>query len=71
MEVAAQVRGGGQEMGRRAGTENVIGIAGFGAAAAASARDLSDGKWAVIEKLRNILEKTLEASGKPLILVGD
>ncbi|MBN9586583.1 MAG: cysteine desulfurase [Afipia sp. 62-7] len=28
----AQVRGGGQEQGRRAGTENVIGIAGFGAA---------------------------------------
>jgi cysteine desulfurase len=28
----AQVRGGGQELGRRAGTENVTGIAGFGAA---------------------------------------
>ncbi len=28
----AQVRGGGQEQGRRAGTENVMGIAGFGAA---------------------------------------
>jgi cysteine desulfurase len=70
VEVSAQLRGGGQEMGRRAGTENIIGIAGFGSAAAASARDLSDGKWAAIEKLRNILEKTLEASGKPLILVG-
>ena len=70
VEVAAQVLGGGQEMGRRAGTENVIGIAGFGAAAEASDHHLSDGKWATIEKLRNILEKTLEASGKPLILVG-
>ena len=30
--------GGGQERGRRAGTENVAGIAGFGAAAAAAAR---------------------------------
>ncbi len=28
-DVAAQLRGGGQEMGRRAGTENVIGIAGL------------------------------------------
>ncbi|MGL5165891.1 MAG: cysteine desulfurase family protein [Afipia sp.] len=28
----AQLRGGGQEQGRRAGTENVVGIAGFGAA---------------------------------------
>lgn len=31
---AAQVLGGGQERSHRAGTENVIGIAGFGAAAA-------------------------------------
>lgn len=32
----AQVRGGGQEQGRRAGTENVVGIAGFGAAVTAA-----------------------------------
>lgn len=32
----AQVRGGGQEQGRRAGTENVTGIAGFGAAVMAA-----------------------------------
>jgi cysteine desulfurase len=30
------LRGGGQELGRRAGTENVVGIAGFGAAAKAA-----------------------------------
>ena len=30
------LRGGGQELGRRAGTENVAGIAGFGAAASAA-----------------------------------
>lgn len=34
LEVAPVLRGGGQEMGRRAGTENLIGIAGFGATAA-------------------------------------
>ncbi len=34
--------GGGQERGRRAGTENVPGIAGFGAAAMAALRDLND-----------------------------
>ena len=33
LPLAAIVRGGGQERGRRAGTENVPGIAGFGAAA--------------------------------------
>ena len=39
LDVTAGIRGGGQEMGRRAGTENVIGIAGFGAAAEAVGRD--------------------------------
>src|SRR5579862_5381196 len=34
------LRGGGQERGSRAGTENVSGIAGFGAAAAAARLDL-------------------------------
>ncbi|THD59679.1 cysteine desulfurase family protein [Phenylobacterium sp.] len=34
--------GGGQERGRRGGTENVPGIAGFGAAAEAALRDLTD-----------------------------
>ncbi len=62
--------GGGQEMGRRSGTENVIGIAGFGAAAEAAMRDLADGKWREIEKLRNILEMTIEESAKDTIFVG-
>lgn len=35
------VRGGGQEKGHRAGTENVAAIAGFGAAAAEAARTLA------------------------------
>jgi cysteine desulfurase len=34
--VAAQILGGSQERGRRAGTENLMGIAGFGAAARAA-----------------------------------
>jgi cysteine desulfurase len=34
------LRGGGQERGRRAGTENVAGIAGFGAAAGAALAEL-------------------------------
>ncbi len=36
------LRGGGQERGRRAGTENVPGIAGFGAAARAAGEGLAD-----------------------------
>ncbi|MEM9268311.1 MAG: aminotransferase class V-fold PLP-dependent enzyme, partial [Pseudomonadota bacterium] len=39
-DVSALLKGGGQEMGRRSGTENVIGIAGFGAAAEAAQRAL-------------------------------
>ena len=50
-DIAAQLRGGGQEMGRRSGTENIIGIAGFGAAAEASAHDLDAGGWGKVEKL--------------------
>jgi cysteine desulfurase len=38
--IVRQQHGGGQERGRRAGTENVAGIAGFGAAAMAAGRDL-------------------------------
>jgi cysteine desulfurase len=37
--IDALIKGGGQERGARAGTENVAGIAGFGAAAAATQRD--------------------------------
>ena len=66
----AMLRGGGQEMGRRSGTENVIGIAGFGAAAQAAHRDVMAGKWDEIEKLRNILERALEALSKKTIFVG-
>ncbi len=62
--------GGGQEMGRRAGTENVIGIAGFGAAAEAAGRDLDAGVWDGVEKLREILESALADFSNETIFVG-
>jgi cysteine desulfurase len=71
IEVPAQLKGGGQEMGRRAGTENLIGIAGFAAAAEATARDLADGVWDEVAELRNILESELSASAKETISVGN
>ena len=52
------LRGGGQELGRRAGTENVAGIAGFGAAAKAAIAALEPDA-AHIGGLRNRLENGL------------
>ncbi|WP_424986169.1 cysteine desulfurase family protein [Microbulbifer sp. S227A] len=69
-DLAAQIRGGGQEMGRRSGTENVVGIAGFGAAAEAAVRDVVCGAWARVEEFRNILENALVAATKNTIFVG-
>jgi cysteine desulfurase len=71
IEVPPQLKGGGQEMGRRAGTENLIGIAGFAAAAEAAARDLANGVWDEVAELRNILESQLSAATKETISVGN
>jgi cysteine desulfurase len=71
LDVGAQMRGGGQEMGRRAGTENLIGIAGFGAAAQAAAVDLADGIWERVAQLRNILESALSDRASGTISVGN
>lgn len=64
------IQGGGQEMGRRSGTENVIGIAGFGAAAEAAQRDLERGVWERIARLRDDLEERLAAAAPDLIVFG-
>ena len=54
------LRGGGQELSRRAGTENVVGIAGFGAAAKAALAALE--RDAVrLDGLRRRLEEGLRA----------
>ena len=71
LDVASQLKGGGQEMGRRAGTENLIGIAGFAAAAEAAARDLADGIWERVAEIRNILDSALSAMGFDIISVGN
>ncbi|WP_108484118.1 cysteine desulfurase family protein [Oceaniglobus ichthyenteri] len=70
LDLPVLIKGGGQEMGRRSGTENIIGIAGLGAAAQAASEDLANGIWDGVAELRNILETALEASEKVTILVG-
>ena len=70
VETLPVLTGGGQEMGRRAGTENIIGIAGMGAAAEAAQRDLEAGLWDEVEELRNILEVGLSSVANNTISVG-
>ncbi|MDQ2065403.1 aminotransferase class V-fold PLP-dependent enzyme [Xinfangfangia sp. CPCC 101601] len=70
LDLPAQLRGGGQEMGRRAGTENLIGIAGFAAAAKAAAQDLANGVWEEVAEIRNILDSALSAAASQTISVG-
>ncbi|MEL6641520.1 MAG: aminotransferase class V-fold PLP-dependent enzyme, partial [Pseudomonadota bacterium] len=62
--------GGGQEMGRRSGTESLILIAGLAAAATASQKDLASGRWDAVAELRNILEKAIEDAAPGTIFVG-
>jgi cysteine desulfurase len=55
-------RGGGQEEERRAGTENVPGIVGFGRAAELARRALEQGALARVGELRDRLEQGLCAA---------
>jgi len=70
LDIAALATGGGQEMGRRSGTENIIGIAGFGAAIEVAMADLEAGIWERVEEIRNILERVLAESENETIFVG-
>ena len=70
VDIRAHLVGGGQEMRRRSGTENVIGIAGFGAAAEAAQRDLEAGVWDRVATLRDDLEDRLAAAAPDVIVFG-
>jgi cysteine desulfurase len=65
----AILRGGGQERGRRGGTENVIGIAGFGAAARAALSSV-EGDALRIAALRDRLERALKQHPGTEIIAG-
>ncbi|HEV8678010.1 MAG TPA: cysteine desulfurase family protein [Stellaceae bacterium] len=67
-ELAAMFRGGGQEMGRRAGSENVPGIAGFAAAAEAAAAALADNER--VRRLRDRLEVAAMAEVPEAVVIG-
>ena len=70
LDLNAQIRGGGQESGRRSGTENVIGIAGFAAAARAAMRDLNDGLWQQVAERRRMLEDRIRIDAPLAHIIG-
>ena len=61
----AVLHGGGQERGLRSGTENVAGIAGFGAAVTAAVRGLPE--YARLARYRDAMEARLKAEGGVVI----
>ncbi len=70
VETARVLRGGGQESGRRAGTENMAGIAGFGAAIAVAAADVAAGVWEAVAEVRDILEEALASTAPDITFIG-
>lgn len=68
VELAAFISGGGQERRRRAGTENIAAIAGFGAAATAAKTGL--GAMARIRTLRDRLEDGVRALTPAVVVIG-
>jgi cysteine desulfurase len=68
VELGARQRGGGQERGRRAGTENLPGIVGFGIAAEMAAAEL--GAMARIAGLRDDLERRATTAVPAALIFG-
>ncbi len=66
--LAGMLVGGGQERGRRAGTENVPGIAGFGAAAAMAMDQLDE--FARLAELRDDMERRILELSPATIVFG-
>jgi cysteine desulfurase len=62
------IAGGGQERGRRAGTENIAAIAGFGAAASCASAELKSIER--VRSLRDALEAGIAASTPEAVIAG-
>lgn len=68
IELSQIQHGGGQEQGARGGSENLLGIVGFGAAATQVENALEDQPR--LEGLRNELENKLDAAGAVIVGAG-
>ena len=68
LELTPMFCGGGQERGRRAGTENILGIVGFAAAARAAQAEIA--VYDHVRTLRDALEAEIVAAAPEAIVVG-
>jgi cysteine desulfurase len=68
IDLMPMLRGGGQERGRRAGTENLPGIAGFGAAAAAALAEIA--VYDTVRHWRDMLEAEIAAAAPAAVVLG-
>jgi cysteine desulfurase len=68
VSVSALQTGGGQERGRRAGTENLPGIVGFGVACAIASAGL--GAYPAVARLRDAAERRLAAIAPAAVVYG-
>jgi cysteine desulfurase len=67
-DLRPMIRGGGQERGRRAGSENLLGIAGFGAAATAAVEGIAD--YQRVRQLRDGLEAAVAEIAPEAMIIG-
>ncbi|MDX1251258.1 MAG: cysteine desulfurase [Gammaproteobacteria bacterium] len=70
LEIEPLLHGGGHEMGRRGGTENVAGIVGFGAAAELACNELT-ARGTHLRGLREMLEAQLRAVPGVVVFAAD
>jgi len=68
LDVSPLLRGGGQEHGHRAGTENLVGITGFAAAAAAAAEQIA--LYDRVRALRDLLEAAITKLAPDAVVLG-
>lgn len=70
IDMASLRMGGGQEKGRRSGTENVVGIASFAAAAKAAGGEVDAGAWDRVRALRDQLELRIVGEAEGVSIAG-
>ena len=68
LELTPLLRGGGQERGRRAGTENLVGIAGFAAAVGVAIEEIA--VYDRVRALRDALEAEIAAIAPQAVVLG-